>query len=128
MLVLTAMAATLSAGALIAAVLVLIPLPSHCRARNVAILSLIAWLFVVDLIYGVNTIVWAGNVEVRIVVWCDISMCCIYASLEWVSDHCYPSYQNRYRGIGSAACGSDVHLQTSRTGIVRASGMPHLRR
>ncbi|KZT69399.1 fungal pheromone STE3G-protein-coupled receptor [Daedalea quercina L-15889] len=67
------MVATLSAGAFIAAVLVLIPLPSHWRARNVAILSLIAWLFVVDLIYGVNTIVWAGNVEVRIVVWCDIT-------------------------------------------------------
>lgn len=124
----TAMAATLSAGALIAAVLVFIPLPSHWRARNVAILSLIAWLFVVDLIYGVNTIVWAGNVEVRIVVWCDISMCYIYASLEWVPDHCYPSHQNCYRGIGSTACGSDVHLQTSRTGVVGAGSMPHLRR
>ncbi|TFY56930.1 hypothetical protein EVJ58_g7330 [Rhodofomes roseus] len=67
------MAATLSAGVFIAAILVLLPSPSHWRARNVATLALIAWLFVVDLIYGVNTIVWAGNVEVRIVVWCDIT-------------------------------------------------------
>ncbi|KAH9919596.1 pheromone A receptor-domain-containing protein [Fomitopsis serialis] len=67
------MPATLSAGAFIAAILVLIPSPAHWRARNVAILSLIAWLVVVDLIYGVNTIVWSGNVEVRLVVWCDIT-------------------------------------------------------
>ncbi|KAF9803215.1 hypothetical protein IEO21_09726 [Rhodonia placenta] len=67
------MPATLSAGAFIAAVLVLIPLPSHWRARNVATLSLIAWLFVVNVIYGVNTSVWNQNAEVRLIVWCDIT-------------------------------------------------------
>lgn len=58
---------------LLAAILVLIPLPWHWRARNVATLALIFWLSVVNLIYGVNSLIWAGNVDYRIPVWCDIS-------------------------------------------------------
>ncbi|KAI0078456.1 fungal pheromone STE3G-protein-coupled receptor [Panus rudis PR-1116 ss-1] len=61
------------AAAVIAAILVLAPLPSHWRARNVATLSLIAWFFVMNLIYGVNALVWARNSAPRIVVWCDIT-------------------------------------------------------
>ncbi|EED83563.1 hypothetical fungal pheromone GPCR, STE3-type, partial [Postia placenta Mad-698-R] len=67
------MTVSLPAASFIAAVLVLTPLPSHWRARNAATLSLIAWLFVVDVIYGVNSTVWANNVEVRVKVWCDIT-------------------------------------------------------
>ncbi|KAI0946031.1 hypothetical protein AcV7_010118 [Taiwanofungus camphoratus] len=61
------------AGAFIAAILVLVPIPSHWRARNAATLSLISWLFVVDIIYGVNATVWSDNAEVRLLVWCDIT-------------------------------------------------------
>jgi hypothetical protein len=60
--------------AFLAAVLVLIPLSWHWKARNVATLSIIAWLFVVNFIYGVNSIIWAGNVNNPVPVWCDISM------------------------------------------------------
>ncbi|KAI0944386.1 hypothetical protein AcW1_002114 [Taiwanofungus camphoratus] len=64
---------SLSAVAFIAAILVLIPLPSHWRARNVATLAIIAWLFVVNMIYGVNTAVWAHSVDNVVPVWCDIT-------------------------------------------------------
>ncbi len=59
--------------AFLSAFLVLIPLPSHWRAHNVATLGLIFWLFFTNIIYGVNAIVWAGNVNDYIPVWCDIS-------------------------------------------------------
>ena len=59
--------------AFIGAVLVLIPLPSHWRARNYATISLVAWLFVVNLIYGINSTIWNDNIGIRLLVWCDIS-------------------------------------------------------
>ncbi|KIY44535.1 fungal pheromone STE3G-protein-coupled receptor, partial [Fistulina hepatica ATCC 64428] len=59
--------------AFLTAFLVLIPIPWHWRARNVATLSIIAWLFVVNFIYGVNALLWADNVEIKAVVWCDIA-------------------------------------------------------
>jgi len=59
--------------AFLSAFLVLVPLPSHWRAHNVATLALIFWLFFTNVIYGVNAIVWAGNVNDYIPVWCDIS-------------------------------------------------------
>ena len=60
-------------GAFLAAVLVLIPLPAHWRSCNVATVSIIVWLFAMDVIYGVNTIVWDGNIRKHLFVWCDIS-------------------------------------------------------
>lgn len=62
-------------GAIIAAVLVLIPLPAHIRARNVATLSLITWLFMMDVVTAVDTIAWHKDAEKRLLVWCDISEC-----------------------------------------------------
>ena len=61
-------------AAFFSAFLILVPLPSHWRARNVATLALIFWLFFADFIYGVNSILWAGNVLDRAPVWCDISL------------------------------------------------------
>ncbi|CCM02275.1 uncharacterized protein FIBRA_04360 [Fibroporia radiculosa] len=63
----------MSFASLLAAVLVLIPLPWHWRARNVPTLSIIAWLFIANVICGVNTIVWYHNVDIKLVVWCDIT-------------------------------------------------------
>jgi pheromone a factor receptor len=62
-------------GAFFSALLVLVPLPWHWRARNVTTLSIIAWLFIFNLTYGVNAIIWAGNVRLVGTIWCDIGAC-----------------------------------------------------
>ncbi|OAX34692.1 fungal pheromone STE3G-protein-coupled receptor [Rhizopogon vinicolor AM-OR11-026] len=59
--------------AFLAAALVLVPVPWHWRARNVGTLAIITWLFVVNTIYGINAILWAGNVNNPAPLWCDIS-------------------------------------------------------
>ncbi|KAJ7455466.1 GPCR fungal pheromone mating factor, partial [Mycena latifolia] len=59
--------------AFIALVLFLIPLALHCRCRNILLLSIIAWRAISDLIYGINTAIWDGNVDLVTPVWCDIS-------------------------------------------------------
>nr|AYF56467.1 pheromone receptor [Coriolopsis trogii] len=56
----------------LAAVLVLVPLPGHWRARNIPTLSLIAWLFIINFAHGVNVIEWYDNVEIKLKIWCDI--------------------------------------------------------
>ncbi|TFK65310.1 STE3-domain-containing protein [Pluteus cervinus] len=95
--------------AFLSAVLVLIPLPWHWRARNVATLSIVVWLFAVDVIYGVNALVWADNFRVTIPVWCDITTkivvgasyalplanLCICKHLEMVSSSRKASYDVR---------------------------------
>ena len=60
---------------LLAAALVLVPIPWHWRAGNVATLAMIAWLFASNVIYGVDAIVWRDNAAVVVPVWCDISEC-----------------------------------------------------
>ncbi|KAI0087564.1 pheromone A receptor-domain-containing protein [Irpex rosettiformis] len=52
----------------------------HAKSRNVAVLSLISWLLVGNIIQGVNSIMWAGNVTVRHKVWCDISSKLLFGS------------------------------------------------
>ncbi|KAJ6617169.1 pheromone A receptor-domain-containing protein [Mycena sp. CBHHK59/15] len=66
------MSSALPAPAFIASALVLVPLPWHWRVRNVSALSIIAWLSVSNLTYGINAIIWAGNVNIVVPVWCDI--------------------------------------------------------
>jgi pheromone a factor receptor len=59
--------------ALISALSLLLPLPWHWRAGNVATLSIIGWLFVSNIIYAVDALMWADNIDIVIPVWCDIS-------------------------------------------------------
>jgi Pheromone A receptor len=59
--------------AILSCLSLLLPLPWHWRARNVATLSLIFWLFISNFIYAVDALVWAGNVVIKFRVWCDIS-------------------------------------------------------
>ncbi|KAL0952917.1 hypothetical protein HGRIS_007132 [Hohenbuehelia grisea] len=59
--------------AIIAAVSLLLPLPWHWRAKNIATLSIIAWLFAVNIIYAVDAIVWGDNVRLVLTTWCDIT-------------------------------------------------------
>ncbi|KAF8188778.1 GPCR fungal pheromone mating factor, partial [Mycena galopus ATCC 62051] len=63
------------------AVFSLLPvLPWHWHARNVATLSIIAWLFIINLICAVDAIIWAGSVDIVVPVWCDISVKLIFGS------------------------------------------------
>ncbi|KAJ7156285.1 pheromone A receptor-domain-containing protein [Mycena filopes] len=62
----------LAIGAFLASFLVLVPLPWHWRARNTATLSMLAWLWVSNLTYAINSIIWAGSVDIVVPVWCDI--------------------------------------------------------
>jgi len=66
------MPGALQAGPFIALGLVLVTLPHHWRVRNLATLSIIAWLSAYNLIYGIDAIIWAGNVDIVAPVWCDI--------------------------------------------------------
>ena len=72
----------------LAALLVLLPLPGHWRARNIPTLSLIAWLFILNVVHGVNVIEWYDNTEIKLKVWCDIST---YTFLRIIADmsHCF---------------------------------------
>ncbi|KAJ7657612.1 putative fungal pheromone GPCR, STE3-type [Mycena polygramma] len=62
----------LAFGAFLAAALVLVPFPWHWRARNTTTLSMLAWLFVSNLEYAINSIIWAGRTDNVVPVWCDI--------------------------------------------------------
>ncbi len=52
---------------------VLLPIPWHWRARNIATLSLIFWSGLTNLIIFLNTQIWADNYRDVSPVWCDIS-------------------------------------------------------
>ncbi|KAI0310505.1 pheromone A receptor-domain-containing protein [Amylostereum chailletii] len=60
-------------SALLAAILVIIPLPWHWRARNIPTLSLMGWSFFLNIFYAVNIIVWNGNILDWAPVYCDIT-------------------------------------------------------
>ncbi|KAF8332043.1 GPCR fungal pheromone mating factor, partial [Cantharellus anzutake] len=62
----------LAALSYITAVLVVIPSTSQWRAKNVPTLSVIAWLLILNVFHGTNTIIWANNVRVVAEVYCDI--------------------------------------------------------
>ncbi|KAJ3505020.1 hypothetical protein NLJ89_g7634 [Agrocybe chaxingu] len=59
--------------AFIAAFSLIFPLPWHWRAGNVATLSIIGWLFVINMIYAVDAVIWANSVDIVVPVWCDIT-------------------------------------------------------
>jgi hypothetical protein len=85
----------LPVGALTAALLVLVPVPHQVRVKNWGTVSLIVWLCVTNLIYGMDEIIWAENVNITAVVWCDIS-----ASLSSAAESIsiIRSYQDHHRG------------------------------
>ena len=69
--------------AIIACLLVLLPLPWHWRARNVATLSMIFWFFVSNLTFAVDAIIWGENTRLVALVWCDISMFTVASYEGW---------------------------------------------
>ncbi|KAJ7191380.1 pheromone A receptor-domain-containing protein [Mycena pura] len=67
------MPGALPAIAFVALVLAVVPLLLHWRSGNVPLLSIIAWLAISDLTYGINAVLWDGNIDVKDLVWCDIT-------------------------------------------------------
>ena len=65
----------LPVGAFIAAFLVLIPAFWHWRAGNVPTVSLIVWLFTLNVVYGANSLAWSNNVWDKAPIWCNICGC-----------------------------------------------------
>ena len=57
---------SLPAAAFIAAFLILIPTFWHWPTR------LTAWLFITNVIYGTNSLVWSDGVQDKAPIWCDI--------------------------------------------------------
>ncbi|EGO28759.1 hypothetical protein SERLADRAFT_406183 [Serpula lacrymans var. lacrymans S7.9] len=67
------MFAQLPVVAFLCAVLVLIPFPWHWRAGTVSTLAISVWLFVSNLIFGIDAIIWGDTVLSVAPVWCDIA-------------------------------------------------------
>ncbi|KAI0789238.1 pheromone A receptor-domain-containing protein [Abortiporus biennis] len=63
---------SLIAGSVVAAVVSLIPIPSFYRDRNAPVLSLVAWIFTLSVIYAINSIIWRDGNDAKILVWCDV--------------------------------------------------------
>ncbi|KAJ7629069.1 GPCR fungal pheromone mating factor [Roridomyces roridus] len=63
------------AGPFIAFGLLLVTLPHHWRARNLSTLSIIAWLSLYNVTYGVNAVIWSDNTDTSAAtsIWCDIA-------------------------------------------------------
>jgi len=74
-------------SAFLAAILVLFPLPSYWRSKNVPLLAIISWLFIVDLVQAVNSVVWLDNTHNAIPVWCDIGELSSICSFRVVVHH-----------------------------------------
>ncbi|KAB5591985.1 Pheromone B beta 1 receptor [Ceratobasidium theobromae] len=52
------------------AVLVLVLLPLHWRTCNIAMLSLIIWLAISNIVRGMNATIWIDNTIVKYKIWC----------------------------------------------------------
>ena len=47
-------------------------IPVRRIRTSVPRLAIVLFLFGYNLVHGVNTLVWSGNVDIHIPVWCDI--------------------------------------------------------
>ena len=65
-------AVLLAACSLLVALLVLLPTPSHLRAKNGPIIILIVWLSIGNVITFTNRILWMNDFRNKAPVWCDI--------------------------------------------------------
>ena len=56
-----------------AALLLLVLMTSFIRqSTNLAVMFLCFWLFLENLTYGINSIIWADNADIKLYVYCDI--------------------------------------------------------
>jgi pheromone a factor receptor len=63
----------------VAALLILLPLPAKLRLRNIALLVLIANCFFINLFSCINALLWADHARDVAPIWCDFSMCLLFA-------------------------------------------------
>lgn len=66
------MRSDLSAISFVCAALLALFIPLARVRCNVPNLAIVAWLLGCNLVHGINAIIWANNVDIRIPVWCDI--------------------------------------------------------
>ena len=64
-----------------ALVLLALAAPSHFGARNTGTILYICWVFLANLIFLINRIVWHDHVLNIAPIWCDISQSCLLAHL-----------------------------------------------
>ena len=64
------------AAAFLAASLTLVPFvvqTALLRRQYLPSFSLALWLLLANIIYGVDSLIWAGDAFIRVPIWCDIS-------------------------------------------------------
>ena len=66
------MAVILAALSFTCAVLLAVFIPVRRIRTSIPDLAIVLWLTSYNIIHGVNALVWAGNVDIHIPVWCDI--------------------------------------------------------
>jgi len=66
------MAVVLVALSFTCAALLAVFIPVKRIRTNIPDLAVVLWLTCYNIIHGVNALVWAGNVDIHIPVWCDI--------------------------------------------------------
>ena len=59
-------------ASIVVALLVLLPLPAQLRARNIALITLLISTSILNIIYVINSLVWAENIRDTAPIWCDI--------------------------------------------------------
>jgi len=66
------MAVILVALSFTCAALLAVFIPVRRIRTSIPDLAIVLWLTGYNIIHGVNALVWAGNVDIHIPVWCDI--------------------------------------------------------
>ena len=66
------MAVELYTSSFLCVLFLVVFIPVRRVRMSVPHLAIILWLVCVNMIRGINALVWDGNVDVRAVVWCDI--------------------------------------------------------
>ena len=66
------MAVELSVISFVSFFLLVLFIPIKGVRMSIPNLAIVLWLAVCNLIHGINAVVWAGHVDIRIPVWCDI--------------------------------------------------------
>ncbi|KAL1740437.1 pheromone A receptor-domain-containing protein [Schizophyllum fasciatum] len=79
------MRAELPTFSILSACIILVALPLKCVWRDIPSACLLLWLLAWNVIHAVNAITWAGNENVRALVWCDLATKVMLAAVMGVS-------------------------------------------
>ena len=110
----------------VAALLILVPLPTKIRVGNLALLTMIGNGFLIDFIHSINAAVWVDHAHDVAPIWCDISGSISFSGWRiWNFDHHSYSYQPLVLLPSISVGFYTLHLQTSRVALI--SGTERLR-